>query len=178
MFGRTQRAKVVGLATDCYHQRVVIELLRGRDLPACRVVAGGQLQRFSGPVYAYQSTQSKLEMVPAGLGQVFNFFGVGIKAACRHLMQQGLPHVGAGGIHQRDLGQLFFTQAFAQLGRQRQTACASSNNNDALHETPSVARAIGRMRVVDVVLPLLTGSLAARGSGCSGNAGRASASLA
>ena len=113
VLGRARRAKVVGLAAYCYHQGVVGQLLGRGNFTAGVVVAGGQLHGFLLPVHAHQATESELEMVPAGLRQVLDFFGVGVKATGCQLVQQRLPDVGAGGVHQGDFSLAFFAHALA-----------------------------------------------------------------
>ena len=97
------------------------------------IMAGRKLHGFGCAVYACQPAKAKLEVVPARLRQVFDFFGVGVKTARCQLMQQGLPHMGTGSVNQRYFSQFLFAQTFPQLGRQCKAACAPSNNNDALH---------------------------------------------
>ena len=115
MLRRARGAEVVGLAAHGNHQRVIRQRLRRRDFAACCVVAGRQLHGFGAAVHACQVSQAELEVVPACLRQVLDLLGMGVEAARCQLVQQRLPDVGAGTVHQRDLRLTFFTQFFAQL---------------------------------------------------------------
>jgi hypothetical protein len=95
-------------------------------------MAGRHLQDFVCAIKACQLAQTKFEGVLARLHQVFNFFSGGVKTASSQLVQQRLPQMGACGVHQHDVGQLFL----AQLGGQCQAARAYANDDDTLRTTP------------------------------------------
>ena len=97
-------------------------------------MAGGELNAFFFPVDARQAAQPKLEMVPAGLGQVFNFFRMGIETACGELVQERFPHMGACRIDQGDFGLAAAAPFFPQLCGQSQAASAASHDDNAVHK--------------------------------------------
>jgi hypothetical protein len=96
------RAEVVGHAADRNHQRVVGDLLAGRDLAALVVDERRHVHNAAGAIEARHAAGAIGEAVPVGLRQVVDGVHALVHAAGGDLVQQRLPQVRALAVDQRD----------------------------------------------------------------------------
>ncbi len=125
-------AEVVADAAYGDDQGVVAEAARGDDLLAGAVEGGRQLDLATFAVQAHHAAQAVTEVVARALGQVFDLVFVGIEGAGGHFVQQRFPDVGAGGVHQGDVGLAALAELVAQPGGQFQAAGAPADDEDAM----------------------------------------------
>jgi hypothetical protein len=103
VFRRTWCAEIIGDAADADHQRVIGHAARRRDLAAFIVEGGADQDLTRLPVNAGHGPEAVGEVMVMRLAQIMKLMPVPIEAAGRHRMQQRLPQMGAGALHQRDL---------------------------------------------------------------------------
>jgi len=142
-------AEIVGDAADRDHQRVVTDRGVRRDQAPFVVENSGEPDLFPLAVEPDHLAEAIAEPVPMGLGEVVHFVGGGIDGAGRHGVQQRLPDMGAGTIHQGDGRPSAPAQPVAEAGCEFQPSRAAAHHHNPVQRRFGGAIGFaGRRRVV------------------------------
>ena len=142
-------AEIVGDAADRDHQRVVTDRGVRRDQAPFVVENSGEPDLFPLAVEPDHLAEAIAEPVPMGLGEVVHFVGGGIDGAGRHGVQQRLPDMGAGRIHQGDGRPSAPAQPVAEAGCEFQPSRAAAHHHNPVQRRFGGAIGFaGRRRVV------------------------------
>jgi len=134
-------AEIIGDAADRDHQRVILDGPRGRDLAPLVIEGGGELHFLGGTIEPDHLAQAITEPVPMRLGEVVQLVIAGVHAACRHFVQQRLPEMCPGTLHQRDIRPPVPAEAVTKPGDElepRSTAAHHDNSMQAFVSSRSV----------------------------------------
>ena len=82
-------------------------------------------------VHLGHGARLKAVMVQLGVSAVVHRIQVRVDGAGGHFMKARFPHMDAGGIHQGHVCVAVFAELAAQAGDQRQTAGATTDNNNS-----------------------------------------------
>jgi len=93
-------------------------------------VGRGEQYLLPGAVEADHLAVVEAETVPVRLGQVVELVLVPVHAAGRDLVQQRLPEMPAGAVHQRDGGPAAAAERDPERRRQLQAGGAASHHHD------------------------------------------------
>ena len=129
---RPRRSEVIGDAADRHDQRVVGDVSGRRDLAAVLIMHGAELQALVGAVEADHLGIGVVEVAPLGLRQVVQFVLGAPQTACGDGVQQRLPQMGAGAIHQGDPRLAGLAQAQPELGDQFEAGRAAARDHDMM----------------------------------------------
>jgi hypothetical protein len=133
VLSRTRRAEIVGVAAHGHDEGVVGQAALGQNLGSgFGIDQGRQQDGLARAIQPLHAAELEIEVVPARLREVVEFMIVLIHAPGSHLVQQGLPEVGARPVDQRDAGLALAPEAIAQAGGEFQTAGTAADHDDAM----------------------------------------------
>ena len=130
MLGNARCAEIVGDAADRDHQRVVGDGPWRRDLAALVIKGGAETHFPGGTIEPDHFAQTVTEPVPMRLGEVVQLVLAGVHAARRHSVQQRLPKMRPGTLHQRDARPLAPAEAVAEPGDQLEPRGAAADHDN------------------------------------------------
>jgi hypothetical protein len=132
VLGDTRRAEIVGGGAHRHHQRVVGDGALGRDLAPFCVVARRELDGARFPVEPGHAPDSIAEAVHVGVVQVVHRMVADVEAAGCHLVEQRLPDMRPGAIHESDVRALAAPELVAELRHQLEAGSATTDNHDTM----------------------------------------------
>ena len=132
MLRGARHAEVVADAADAHDERVVRQRAARQHLLAVRTEHRVERQLAPRAVEAADRALPEPEVMPVRDREIVEVVRVGVHAAGRDLVQQRLPDVRRVAVDQRHLHAPVAAVAVAQLGRERQTARASADDDDSM----------------------------------------------
>ena len=134
VFFYARRTEIVAQAADSDDQRVIANLALWQYFNAVLFANGRNFYFVRRAVESFKATERKAEVVPPRLGKIVELMRVNIHAAGSDFMQQRLPEMGTIAVDQGDRGQTAPAKRIAQPGGQFQATCASTDNDDTMHD--------------------------------------------
>ena len=102
-----RRAEIVGGRAHREDQRIVGNRADGRDLTPLGIVARGELDRARATVESCHRADTIAEMMAVGVVEIVHRMVADIEAASGDLVQQRLPDMSAGLVHEGDVSLAF-----------------------------------------------------------------------
>ena len=135
-----RRAEIVGGRAHREDQRIVGNRADGRDLTPLGIVARGELDRARATVESCHRADTIAEMMAVGVVEIVHRMVADIEAASGDLVQQRLPDMSAGLVHEGDVSLAFPAQRVAELGGQLKPRRASADDHDPMQVVHGFAR--------------------------------------
>lgn len=135
MLGHPWHAERVGYAADREHERVVAKNTAGDHFSAALVESRCYRDLMAPPVERFERPEAEMEVVPARLRQIVELVRMDVYAARRHLVQQGLPHVGAIAVDEGNGRTALTDQTLPEAGCELEPTRAAANHDDVMRVT-------------------------------------------